>query len=75
MARNSIAVDGSKIRALREQAALERKELAQLVGVTPTSMYRIEVWSQHTSPTNLRKIALALRVPPAELLAKEQAVS
>lgn len=72
MARPSVQVNGKKIRELRtEQALLEQQELAAIVGITTTSLWRIEIGKQTTAPATLRKIAKALRVSPSELLSHE----
>lgn len=68
--RESVKVDGTKIRHIRErQALLQRKELAKKVGVTPAAIYEIEVHRQSTQLPTLRKIARVLKVKPEELFA------
>lgn len=67
MARRGVLVDGGEIRRLREEAAYERRELADLVGIDYHTLYRIETGKLNTSMVTLRRIALALKVSPSHL--------
>lgn len=67
MAGRSVRVKGSEIRQLRESGSYERSELARVVGIDPHSLYRIEAGIMNTSRPTLRRIALALGVPPDQL--------
>lgn len=62
-----VAVDGQRIRMLREEECYSRSELAELCGVDPHTLYRIERGMMNTSARTLRKIALALNVAPKTL--------
>ncbi len=64
----SVKVNGLVIRRLREQRGIERRELAQSVGVGSHRIYEIEVKDQRTTPTTLRRIAAALSVLPDQLV-------
>lgn len=67
----SVAVDGAKIRRLRENAMFGRRELAELAGINPHTLYRIETGKLNTSRPTLRRISTALRVSPLALLEDE----
>lgn len=71
----TVQVDGEKIRRLRELRSYERKELAELVGLTATSLYRIETGRQQTTRPTLRRLALALGSRPDDLRAPEVVAS
>lgn len=68
---SSVKVNGALIRQLRESQGMERKEFAELVGLSYQRMYEIEGYKQSTRPGTLRRIALALRVPPEHLAVTE----
>jgi transcriptional regulator with XRE-family HTH domain len=48
--------DGRKVRKLREQHGMSKAQLAQSVGVTLMTIYRVEN-GKHCSPDLLRRIA------------------
>jgi len=58
---------GERIRELRERRSYGQRELAQLVGLTPNSMWAIEAGRQRPRPATLRKIAQLLKVPVEQL--------
>ena len=57
-----------KIRILREQKALSQRDLASLAHINTATINRIETGQHKPQPGTIRKIALALQVPPEELL-------
>jgi transcriptional regulator with XRE-family HTH domain len=61
-------VDGEKLRRLREERFLSHRELANLAGVSPTTVINLET-NQEISPQRrtIRKLARALEVDPHEL--------
>jgi transcriptional regulator with XRE-family HTH domain len=64
-----VKVRGSEIRRIREGIrAIERKELAQAVGVHYHTLYRIEQHDKPTTPNTLFRIAHALKVGPGCLV-------
>lgn len=67
----SVRVDGALIERLRKERGIEREELAELAGVTAHRMYVIEKRENQTRPKTLRRIALALGVPPQSLAVGE----
>lgn len=69
-----IPVDGRKIRVLRERTKLmERDEFARRIGVTPYSVYEIEVRRQSTQLRTVKKIAKVLGVSPHDLIVEAEA--
>ena len=70
----SVKIDGSLIERLRKERGIEREELAELAGITPHRLYVIEKRENRTRPKTLRRIALALGVPPQELAGPKNAL-
>ena len=62
---------GRRIRALREEMGLTEAELGERAGLHRTFVGSAERGERNLSLLNLRKIALALRVTPAALLADQ----
>ena len=52
----------------RRQRGLTQRELGELAGVAHTTVQRLESLSRGAYPQTLRKLALALRVEPKDLL-------
>jgi len=69
----TMVVDGEKLRRLRLERFLDVGELAEMSGVAPASIGRIEhgKWPGASRPSTIRKIAAALEVDPHELLVEE----
>ena len=65
-----VRVDGNKLRELRERAFLSRAELGARAGLHPDHIGRLERgdWKGGTRIDNIRKLAEALEVSPADLL-------
>lgn len=59
---------GKRIQTLRESLKLTQEEFAEIVGVSPNSMSRIERGKQHPTLSTLWKIAKALHVSVDYLL-------
>ena len=70
----SVAIDGSRIRSVRESKKLTQLYVASVVGVTTDTISR---WENNRYPSvkreNADKLASALEVPLAEILRQEEA--
>jgi transcriptional regulator with XRE-family HTH domain len=66
----AVKVDGARLRELREKAFLSRAELGQRSGLHPDHIGRLErgTWWGGSRIDNIRKLAEALEVDPAELV-------
>lgn len=64
-------IDGEKLRELREERFLSHRELAQLAGVSPTTVLNLEKGQAEPQRRTIRKLAAALNVEPHELLKGE----
>jgi transcriptional regulator with XRE-family HTH domain len=62
----------SRLRALRERAALTQAELAQQAHVTRNTVMRLEAGAYDPRPGTIRKLARALGVRPAELMPRDE---
>jgi len=62
-------VDGEKLRALREARFLSHRDLAKRAGVSPTTILNLEASRVEAQRRTVRKLAEALDVEPAELVA------
>jgi transcriptional regulator with XRE-family HTH domain len=65
-----VRIDGNKLRQLREAAFISRPELGARAGLHPDHIGRLERgdWQGGSRIDNIRKLAEALDVEPAELL-------
>ena len=54
--------------AHRRRRSLTQRQLGELAGVAHTTVQRLETLSRGAYPQTLRKLALALRVEPKDLL-------
>jgi len=61
-------VRATRLRWYREQAVLTQKELANLAGISPLSVMKIELGDQQPRPKTIRALAKALRIKPQDLL-------
>ncbi len=67
-----VEVDGEKLRRLRERRLLSRPELAEMVGMDPDHIGRIERGvTRSPRMANIRALAKALEVDAAEFLKSE----
>lgn len=57
-----------RLREIRDQRALSQRDLAKLAGVAPGTVVRLEA-NQDSHQVSIRKLAAALGVEPAALLA------
>ena len=57
-----------RLRTLRERQALTQRELADLAGVSRTTIVTLEQGADSPYPSTVRKLARALGVAPAELM-------
>ena len=60
-----------RLRELRRSRGLSQKELGELAGVASGTVYRLENELRGAYPGTVRKLAVALRVTPEELVGKE----
>jgi len=69
----SVAVDGARVRGIRETNKLTQLYVANVVGVTTDTISR---WENNRYPTikrdNAEKLAIALEVDLAEILKSEE---
>lgn len=61
-------IDANKLRELREERFLSHRELANLAGVSPTTIHNLEAGRTEAQRRTIRKLAAALGVEPRELL-------
>jgi transcriptional regulator with XRE-family HTH domain len=68
-----VRIDGDKLRQLREKRFLSRAELGAKAGLHPDHIGRLERgdWHGGSRIDNIRKLAEALEVDPAELVRGE----
>ncbi len=67
----NVKVDAGKLRDIRRQRALERRELAERSGVHWTTIARLELGQGTMRLSTARRIAEALDVDPAEIAGDE----
>jgi predicted transcriptional regulator len=61
-------VDGTKLKALREDRAFSVRDLAEVAGVSTDTITAYEKERRKAWPRNVRKLADALGVEPRELM-------
>lgn len=61
-----------KLRALRTTKGVTQIQLSQASGIDQSTISRMETGKQDVSVSQLRKLAIALGVKPADLLADEE---
>jgi transcriptional regulator with XRE-family HTH domain len=66
---------GRRLRKARAKATLTQEGLAQRVGLTRTSITNIEQGNQHVGLHLLYQLAIAVGVPPVDLLPDESATT
>jgi transcriptional regulator with XRE-family HTH domain len=64
-------VDGARVRSLRGQKVMERKELAQRSGISYSTLAEIERNARGVRAETVRAIARELGVEPEELVRSE----
>lgn len=64
-----VQVDVEKLRALRRSQVLSVRELAKEADVNKNTVYNLEHGSGNAHASTIRKLASALGVSPADLLA------
>ena len=69
--RLNVRVDGGRLKDLRRQRALERRDLEEKSGVHWTTIARIELGQTTTRLSTVKKLADALGVDPANLVGDE----
>lgn len=57
-----------RLMELRQEQALSQRALAELSGVSPDTVGRVERGDRRAYPTTARKLAKALGVEPKELM-------
>jgi DNA-binding XRE family transcriptional regulator len=68
MRRVAVSVDGEKVKQLREAKVLERQELADLAGVSYTTIYKMERHGHLPRLSTVRTVAKVLKVKPEEII-------
>ena len=63
-----LAVDGARLRQLRQERALSLRELGKVSGVAFDTVNKLENEHREAQPRTLRKLAKALGVEPKELM-------
>ena len=61
------------LRELRQSRGLSQKELGELARVSSGTVYRLENGLRGAYPGTVRKLAVALRVTPEDLLSRKSA--
>jgi len=62
------AVDGERLRRLRQDQALSLRDLAQTTGVAFDTINKLELGRRQAQPRTIRKLAQALGVEPKKLM-------
>lgn len=65
---------GKVLKKIRQQAGLSQKQLADLVDVHQTLIGKIETGETDTTTSVLKKVCLALKVSPVELLFDDEGI-
>jgi len=58
----------TRLKELRQRAALSQADLGKKAGVARTTILRLEQGEPNVLPSTLRKLASALKVKPADLI-------
>jgi transcriptional regulator with XRE-family HTH domain len=66
-----VRIDVQKLKQLREERALSLRELAEVSGVSHTTIWQHERGKAGAHPRTVRLLAEALGVTPRELMLKE----
>lgn len=69
----NVEIDGGRLREIRREKAIERKELEALSGVHFATIVRIELGQSTARLSTAKKLANALRVDYSELIGAEVA--
>jgi transcriptional regulator with XRE-family HTH domain len=70
-----VVMDGPEVRAMRQERGLSRRELAELSGLAPSTLWRAEEGLSAVQLSTARKLAGALGANPKRLgrpLAREE---
>jgi transcriptional regulator with XRE-family HTH domain len=59
-----VILDGERVRELREEEGMSRRDLAATAGISPTTLRRVEDNRGPVSLTSARKVGRALDVNP-----------
>lgn len=65
----TVSVNGESIKELRKARLLERQELADLTGVSYTTIYKMEKHGHLPRLSTVRAVAKILKIKPEEILA------
>ncbi len=69
--RMSSPLNGERLRQLRRQKFLERKELAELAGISYSTLSLMETENYLPKVSTIRKVARVLEVPPDSFLSRD----
>jgi transcriptional regulator with XRE-family HTH domain len=67
----NVEINGQRLREIRREKAIERKELEEMSGVHFATIVRIELGQSTARLATAKKIADALGVEPAEIIGRE----
>jgi len=67
-----VRIDVDKLKRLREERALSLRELAEVSGVSHTTIWEHERGKVGAHPRTIRLLAQALGVSPRDLIARER---
>ena len=65
-------VDGRRMRCRRQELLLERVELARLLDVSYTTIYKMEKHGHLPRLSTVKKVARALKLKPEQILVQEE---
>jgi predicted transcriptional regulator len=68
----NMEIDMTRLKELREDKALSIRELADMAGVSRTTVWNLERSGGAAHPRTIRKLSEALGVPPRELIKREE---
>jgi transcriptional regulator with XRE-family HTH domain len=63
-------IDGERLREAREAVFLSQRELAEAAGLTQSTVSRLELGRQSAQAATVRKLATALGIDAAALVAR-----
>jgi transcriptional regulator with XRE-family HTH domain len=67
-----VRIDVEKLKSLREEQALSLRELAEVSGVSHTTIWEHERGKEGAHPRTVRLLAQALGVTPRDLTVREE---
>ncbi len=71
---NGLDVDGTRLKALREMRVMERRELAEMSGISYSTICQIETDQRMARARTVKRLAETLGLPPEELIRRLKVV-